>query len=439
MDGKAKITEMESESIPKLILKYSSVTFCALLFSALYNITDTLFVSRGVGDDAAAGISVVFPFMMLQTAIAQTIGGGAATIVSRLLGGKDYKNAADVTISAMTIFYVSAVIISIICLLLQEPILRLFGATSEIMPYAKKYFTVIALGNIFSTGFSSIIRAEGKMKYALLIWLIPTGANIILDYLFIYIFHLGVIGAALGTVGGQFISFMMSVLFFAEFSCQNFGNIKNMKFSPKTAKEIILLGLPVLIQTGSMSILFAVINKFLSMYSGTQGVTAFAYISKIVQFAIVPYSAVSQAISPIISYNLGAGKSARIRRTVKSSLIICTVYSVAAFLLSFIISVPVLHIFTDSESVISYATNAVMIISPSLLFLPFINISGTFFQAIGDKRSAAAVNLSVVVFIFSAMLAATAITPNAVWAAVPIGIFISFLFSIVIYCRKRTA
>lgn len=180
------------------LLRHLPYTLAALLFSAFYNVADTLFVSHGVGDLAAAGISVVFPLTVLQGAIAQMVGAGAGALVSPCLGQKDYRAAGRVTKSAMAFFYTTALGITCICLLFRTPLLRLFGATAEILPYARTYFTILAAGNVFSTGFSSIMRAEGRMDYSLWIWLLPTGVNLLLDWLLIYRLHLGIAGCGLG-------------------------------------------------------------------------------------------------------------------------------------------------------------------------------------------------------------------------------------------------
>ena len=132
-----KIQKMETESIPKLILNYSAATFFALFFNELYNIVDTVFVSRGIGDNAMGGVSIIFPFMLIQGAISQTVGSGAATIVSKHLGSKKYEEAGKTTINAMLAFYGISIIITVTGLILINPLLKLFGATSDIMPYAK--------------------------------------------------------------------------------------------------------------------------------------------------------------------------------------------------------------------------------------------------------------------------------------------------------------
>lgn len=418
MDKQKKIEEMGNKSIPRLLAEYSSVTFCALLFSALYNIVDTLFVSRGVGDSAMGGVSVVFPFMILQGAFAQAVGGGAASIISRHLGKKEYENAGNITANAMLLFYTTTILISIVGLIFITPILKIMGAEGEIMPYAKDYFTIILLSNVFSTGFSSIIRAEGRMKYSLLIWLIPTAINIALDGLFIYALHMGVKGAALATAMCQFTSFCMSVLFFTRLSAQKFTKIK---ISIKRIFDIISAGVPVLIQMGSMSVIFLIINRILSQFSGAQGITVFAYVSKIITLAVVPINAVAQAVSPISGYNIGAGRQKRVKQTLITSVSFCEIYAVIAFLLSFIISDRLISFFTTDISIIESGGNALLILSPSLFFAPFTVVAGSYFLSAGKKLSASAVSLCIPLMLFCAIaLLSNKFDINGIWISIPI-------------------
>ena len=258
---KDKTLEMATKPINKLIFEYSLTTFTALLFSALYNTVDALFVSRGIGDAAMAGVSIVSPFMMLQGSFAQMIGLGAGTIISNHLGKKEYEKAGNTTLTAMFIFYLTTSTVSIICLIFSNQIITLLGATNETREYAKSYFTIIALGNVFSTGFSSIIRAEGKMKYALLIWLIPTGVNIAFDYILIFIIKLGVTGAAIATVMCQFTSFLMSLIFFTKISCQKF-NAKKLNIHETC--EVLTLGINALLQSAGLSIITFIINSIMA-------------------------------------------------------------------------------------------------------------------------------------------------------------------------------
>lgn len=419
---------METKPISKLILSYSSATFFALFFDALYNIVDTLFISHGVGDNAMGGVSVIFPFMMIQAAIAQMVGGGAAALTAKHLGEKDYRKAGSITANAMLIFYSTAVITAVLGFIFMTPILRLSGVTDDISPYAKEYFSIILIGNVFSTGFSSIIRAEGRMGYSLAIWLIPTAVNIFLDYIFISILDMGVKGAALATVIGYFTSFLMSVIFFTKISCQDFNNIK---INFQTAKDIVIIGIPTLIQMSSMSLIFLLINRLLSKFGGSTAVNTFAYISKIAVLAVVPVNAAAQAVSPIISYNYGADNKARIKSTVNFSLLATEAYSLLAVIAVLFIPKAFIRIFTDNYEIINEGSKALQIISPALIFIPLTIILSSYFQSTGQKTKAIFSSAGIIVFLLILLLILPNIyNLNGIWISIPISYGLSTVLAV---------
>lgn len=336
----------------------------------------------------------------------------------------------------MLAFYSSAIIISVIGFVFMEPILRLLGATDDIMIYARQYFIIILAGNVFSTGFSSIIRAEGKMTYALLIWLIPTGINIIADAVLIFGLKMGVRGAALGTVLCQFTSFLMSVIFFTKMSCQEF---KSIKIKVKTILEIIGIGLPTLVQMGSLSIMTMALNKILSSVAGTMGINTFAYISKALTFGLVPINALSLATAPIIGYNYGAKNKGRINEAFSFSLILCLVYSIVAIIVTQLSAGSMIGIFTSDAQLIEYGEAGLKIISFALLFAPLPLLSGSFFQSIGKKAPAFLLNASTLIFIFPlAIILSNANGMNGVWQAfIPAYALAAALSAAVLFAHYR--
>lgn len=438
MNTDNKAEKLGTQKIPKLVIGFSFTTFAALVFNSLYTLTDALFVSRGVGDNAMGGVSVVFPFVILQGAIASAVGSGAASIISRLLGQNERKKAGETALNAMAVFYISAIIITILGFIFMNPILRAMGVTDELYPLARDYFIIILAGNVFSTGFSSIIRAEGKMIYALLIWVIPISVNIALDALFILVFKWGVIGSAAATVICQFTSFIMSVVFFAKFSVLKF---KGAKLHIKSAGEILAIGLPSLVQMGSVSVLSAIVNKTLSSVAGTAGVNAFAYISKIMTFGIVPFTAVSQSLSPIVGYNFGAGKNDRVKKAVSFCFLISFVYSVFAVLVTELFPKIFIEIFTSDAALVSYAADGLKIVVLSLLFMFTPMLFGAFFQALGKKSGAFIMYSAKLIFMVPALLIASRNDEiSAVWKAYTFSSVVSSVFAAVFYLfvKKRS-
>lgn len=374
--------KLKYQPIHKLVLSYMLTTLIALALNSVYNLTDSLFVSWGVNINASGAISVVLPFVLLQSAISTTLGGGAAAIVSIKLGEGKIKDAGEITLNAMIAFYATAILVSVFGLIFMDNVLNLMGITQDLYDYAKEYFIIILLGNVFSTGFSSIIRAEGKMLYGLLIWVIPISINIALDAVFILALGWGIKGAALATVICQFTSFLMMVLFFIKFSKLDF---KKTKIRFKRILEIIQMGLPSLIQIGSLSLITLIINNILAKVSGTLGVNTFAFVNKLVAFAIVPFTALTQAIMPIIGFNHGANQPSRVSKTIKFSIIIALVYSVIALIISETIPSYLMRIFTKEQDVIDAGTNALRILAPALIFIPLPLLMGASFQALGKK------------------------------------------------------
>lgn len=403
------------EPVPRLVLRFAATTMAALLLNAVYTLTDTLFVSWGVGENAMGGVSVVFPFVILQGAISTALGGGAASIISRKLGEGKKQEAGEVTLNAMLAFYSSALLITILGLSLLNPLLEGMGVTGELLPYAKQYFTILLLGNVFSTGFSSIIRAEGKMLYGLLIWVIPISINIVLDAVFILVLGWGVRGSALATVACQFTSFCMCMLFFLRFTTQSF---KGAKCSLRRIREILAIGLPSLIQMGSLSILSVVLNNLLRDAGGTVAVNTYAYISKIITFAIMPFTAITQALSPIVGYNFGAGKPERVKKTVRFCSMLSLIYALALLLLMEVTPGSLIRLFTDSRELIARGGEGLRILAWALIFVPLPMLSGAACQAVGQKLWAFllyAANL--VFFIPAAFLLAPLLGVNGVWWA----------------------
>lgn len=376
--------KMGTDKIPRLVLSFTATTLAGLVLNSVYSLTDALFVSWGIGDAAMGGVSAVFPFVILQGAIATAVGSGAASIVSRKLGAGQNAEAGEYTANAMAVFYITAAIVTVMGFALMEPLLSAMGATGNLYGYAKEYFVIVLAGNVFSTGFSSVIRAEGKMLYALLIWIIPIAVNIALDAVFVLGLKWGVAGSAAATVACQFTSFCMCVVFFARFSAQRFKRAR-IRFS--RIGEILAVGIPSLIQTGSLSIMILIINNLLSKTAGEHGVTAFGYMSKLLTYAAVPVTALAQATAPIVGYNYGAEKFERVTRTVKFSAALCALYALPALALTEVIAEHLIMIFTDNNELISFAAYGLRIAAVALPFTAVPMLAGAAMQATGRKTA----------------------------------------------------
>ncbi len=430
-----KNIKLGTEKISKLVLSLSLTTLAGFLFNSIYTLTDALFVSRAVGDNAMGGVSLILPFTLLQGAISTTVGSGASAIVSRKLGAGKPEEAGQITFNAMLTFYVTAIITTVLGFLFMNPLLKILGCTGELEAYAREYFMIILLGNVFSTGFSSIIRAEGKMLYSLLIWVIPISVNIGLDALFILKMGMGVKGSALATVICQFTSFSMSVLFFTRFTSQKF---KGSKPSKRDIFEIVGIGLPSLIQTGSLSVMSALFNNTLSKVGGELGINAFAYISKLITFGIAPLTAFSAALMPIVGYNYGAKKYDRVKETVRFCIKASIAYAIVMVAFVFVFSEKLIGIFTESGDVIVLASHGLKIIVFSLLFAALPMLMGAYYQSLGKKAEAYLMFSSTLIFSIALLF----VLPNilkldGVWLSYTLASALSSVLGIILVFKNR--
>lgn len=373
---------MSQEKISKLVFSYMGTTLVALTFNSLYTLVDSLFVSWGIGDNAMGGVSLVLPFVMLQSAISTALGGGAASIISRRIGQKDLKYAGNIAIHAMVTFWVTAIMVTIVGFIMMQPLLQGLGVTDQLYDYAKGYFTIILAGNVFSTGFSSIIRSEGKMRYALMIWVIPICVNIVLDALFILVLGWGVEGSAYATVACQFTSFVMSIYFFTKKSTLVYEQVR-IRF--KTVISIVSMGMPALIQSLVISLTVVLVNNLLRATGGTLAINTYAYVNRIIMYAVIPFVALMQAISPIIGFNYGSGNRLRIKETVRFSLILSYTYAFVVMALLMIFARYGMMIFTKDDMIINEGIRAIRILAVSLPLTPLAMTFGTLYQAEGLK------------------------------------------------------
>ncbi len=208
------------EPIGRLILKFAIPSVIALLVNSLYNIVDQIFIGWGVGYLGNGATNIVFPITIVALALAMMIGNGGAAFLSLKLGEGELEDARKGVGSAVTLVTVVSVVLTLVFLIWINPILNLFGATDILRPYALEYGTIIGIGLPFmmiSAAINSMIRADGSPKYAMASMVIGALINVVLDPVFIFVFHMGVQGAAIATVVGQVASFVVSVVYLPRF------------------------------------------------------------------------------------------------------------------------------------------------------------------------------------------------------------------------------
>lgn len=432
-----KSLKLTEKPIVPLMLEFWFSSLVPLVLYSLFTLTDALFVSHCAGPDAMGGISIVLPFTVIQGAISTALGGGASTAVAQYLGKGDKDSASRSALNAMVTFWVTALVITAIGLIFCDPILKILGATQEVYSYAKTYFLIIVAGNVFSTGFSSIIRAEGATVYGMLIWIIPIIINVIFDYLFVVLWGWGVAGSAVATAICQFTSFSMSILFFTRFSTLSF---KGIKPNVKELVPIIKTGIPSLVLSCCSAASLTLINNGLALFGESGSVTIYAYINRIITFTIMPFTAFSYAVIPICGANHTAGKTQRVKDAIKASSVLAIGIGAVMFILLFVFGSQVTSIFTDDAEVISGAGDVLKIIAPSLIFMPISMIFGAYYQC--TKRIPKAVfyyALNVIVLLIIVFPLSYFMNSTGTYIAVTASYIIACIITLITSKTKRSA
>ncbi|HZK24659.1 MAG TPA: MATE family efflux transporter [Oscillospiraceae bacterium] len=388
--------ELGQTNIKKLLFKYSSPAIIAMLFNSLYNMVDTIFVGRGAGTLAIAGLAISFPIQMLVMAIAQTVGIGAASIISRSLGAGDKKRAAQAAGNAFTIVSILSIAFMVFGLTYLTPLLRLFGATEAILPYAREYMSVILAGSVFfslAVCSNNIVRAEGFAKVAMYSMLIGAIGNIILDPIFIFTFDMGIRGAALATIIAQFGSFLYLAVFFLRGSSSVKISRQGLKINWQLVPEIFAVGASSFVRTVAGSLFSIVVNNSIAYYGADIHIAVLGVANRLITFTMMPIMGIIQGLQPIIGFNYGAKKFARVKESLQLAIKVASAFALVGYLGMMLFTEQFVRIFNNDPALV---VEAVPIIRAMALLIPLIGfqmVGSSLFQAIG--RAAPALFLSM--------------------------------------------
>lgn len=442
----ARITNVErlgTEKVGTLLWEMSSQTTLALLAYAIYSVTDTYFLSVGINSLAAAGASIISPILIALGGVATTVGAGGASVVSRALGANNPEKASRAVANTFLIFWTVAILISVFGALLIEPVVYLFGATESIAPYAITYGRIIFLGAIFSTGFSTIVRADGNVRYSTAMWIIPVAANTVLCWLFIMVLKMGISGAALATViGGQALSAAMSMYFFF-FRKNRSYNIKLAYFRPNLPimAEVIAIGFPSLIKSLSAGLVVVITNNLLKAIGGDSALGVFAIIGRLYSSLSTPQIGIVQGMQPILGYNFGRGNFDRVRKTITISLGSSVAYGALIFLLCLVAPAALIGLLSKEPNIIAEGQVALRLLA---LAYPLGGISvmvAAYFQSIGKAREALLITLGGILLVKLPvlLLAARLFSLTGIWISEAISELILCVLALLMLRRYHAA
>ncbi|OLS36098.1 MATE family efflux transporter [Alkalihalophilus pseudofirmus] len=442
MKEKMKSDKLGTESIPKLLRDLSIPAMIGMFVMALYNVVDTIFISYGVGIEAVAGVTIAFPVMMIIMAVSAAMGIGGASVISRRLGEKRGDEANQVFGNIISIILLISIIGVIASFTFLEPMLVLFGASPDILPYAVEYMFPIMLGTFFfSFAFATnnIVRSEGNAKFAMNTMIIPAVLNIILDPIFIFGLNMGVQGAAVATVISQAAVTVVILRYYLTGQSSLSLAWEDLKIKWSIVKEVVSVGMPAFVQQASGSIMMIAINTMLIQYGSDLYVGIFGIIQRILMFAVMPIIGVMQGMMPIVGYNYGAKQFERMRETIWLTLKVVVISSIVIFLSMMIFPAWFMRIFTADPEVIEAGASAMRILFLTFFVVGVQVVAGGLYQALGKPKPALILSLSrQILFLIPLVL----ILPrffgvSGVWIAFPIADVLSFILASALLYKDR--
>jgi putative MATE family efflux protein len=441
MASTSGVERLGTEKIGSLLWEMSSQTTLSLLVYAIYSVTDTYFLSVGINSLAAAGASIISPVLIALGGVATTVGAGGASVVSRALGANNPAKASRTVANTFLIFWAMAITITVFGAMFIEPIVYLFGATETVAPYAITYGRIIFLGAIFSTGFSTIVRADGNIRYSTAMWIIPVIANTFLSWLFIMVLQIGVAGAALATViGGQALSAAMSMYFFF-FRKNRSYQIRLAYFKPDWAimREIVTVGFPSFVKSLSAGLMVVITNNLLKTIGGDSALSVFAIAGRLISSLNTPQTGIVQGMLPILGYNFGQEKFERVRKTIVYSLSSSVTYGLLICGLSMLIPAVLIGLLSKEAEIIGEGQRALRLMA---LAFPVSGISvmvAAYFQAAGRAREALLITLGGILLVKLPvlLLASSLYSLTGVWVSEAISELILCVIALLVLRRYQ--
>ncbi|AOT71961.1 MATE family efflux transporter [Geosporobacter ferrireducens] len=386
------VNPLGEEKISKLLVKFSVPAIVGMMVNALYNIVDRIFIgnSSDLGSYGLAGITIAFPIMIILLAIGILFGVGGATLFSIRLGEKQQESAENVMGNAFVLLVIAGFMFMLLGQIFLKPILSLFGASEAVLPYSMEYMRVIFFGAVFqvvSMGMNNFIRADGNPKIAMMTMFLGAGINTLLDPLFIYVFRMGMTGAALATILAQAISATWVVTYFIGKRSRNKLRPKYMKLKYDIVIKITTLGLPGFSMQLANSLLNMVLNKSLLIYGGDIAVSGMGVINSIQTILLMPITGLNQGVQPIISFNYGAGKYNRVKTAIKLAIKVATMIVLCGYIITRLFPEQMIAMFNQETDLLEFGSYALVHWFLCLPVIGFQIISANFFQAIGRPKS----------------------------------------------------
>lgn len=439
-ENRKKDERLGSEPLGKLIVSMAFPAVAAQIINVLYNIVDRIYIGHieGIGDIALTGVGVTFPIIMLISAFSAFAGMGGAPLASIELGKKNYGKAEQILGNCAGLILIFSVILTVFFSVFKTPILYAFGASEITIGYAESYIEIYLIGTIFvelALGLNTFISGQGAAKTAMLSVLIGAVINICLDPVFIFLFDMGVKGAAIATVISQAVSAAWVVWFLVSKKSVIRLRRSAMKLKKNVVKQVAMLGVSPFIMQSTESLVSITLNSGLQRYGGDLYVGTMAIMSSIMQVIVVPMQGITQGIQPIISYNFGAGnkervKSAFVRMTAITFFGMLILSGVAVFAPSVYVG-----IFTGNQQLAELTEKVMPVYFMGMMLFGIQTSCQSTFIALGQAKVSVFIALLRKVFL---LIPLAIILPHfmgvmGIYRAEPIADFISVTTTIILF------
>ena len=391
--------DLGTKPIGHLLWKYALPAIVAMLASSLYNMVDSIFIGQGVGPIAISGLAITFPFMNLTGAFGAAIGVGSSTYLSVKLGQKDYLTAENILGNTVMLNIYMGVVLSVVCLLLLDPILRFFGASDATLPYARQYMVIILAGNVLThtyLGLNAVLRAASKPRQAMNATIFTVVVNTILDPIFIYPWGLGlgISGAAYATILAQVLALCYQLRLLSDKRELIHFRRGTYRLHSQIVKSIISIGISPFSMNVCSCIIVIFINNQLVHYGGDLSVGAYGISNKILFIFVMFVIGLNQGMQPIAGYNYGAQKFDRLMHVVKLTMLSATAVMTVGWCLAIFMPRLCVRLFTTDATLINLSANALRIMCCMFPIVGYQMVVTNFFQCIGKVKVSIFLSLS---------------------------------------------
>lgn len=432
-------TILGTSPIGRLLVQYSVPAVIASVVTSLYNIIDSIFIGRGVGAMAIAGLAITFPLMNLVIAFCMLIAVGGATITSIFMGQKNIARASEVINNVLTLCLVHSLIFGGLTLIFLDPILLFFGATAETLPYAREFMQVILAGTPIAyvfIGLNNLMRATGYPAKAMVSALLSVGVNIALCPVFIFVLGWGIRGAALATVCGQLAAFTWVLCHFMSKNSYIHFRRERSWLSGAIVRRIYAIGMSPFLMNVCACVVVVFLNRALLDCAGTDGnlaVGAYGIINRTTMFFVMIVFGVTQGMQPILGFNYGAGKWERVKQTLRKGIFIGVCITTAGWVVTELFPDTISGFFTVDRQLVDIARNGFRVY---FICFPVVGcqiIITNFFQSIGKPKLSIFLSLTrQLLFLIPFLLILPAFFGiDGVWASMAASDFLAFVVAVI--------